>query len=67
MYQNGSSHMDGPVGVSQCEIPPGSSFTYNFTVDQIGTYWFVTTLCMLGHDLTFPGTIHITGANTLMV
>ncbi|KAJ4373145.1 hypothetical protein N0V83_003436 [Neocucurbitaria cava] len=32
--------MDGPVGVSQCSIPPGSSFTYNFTIDQPGTYWY---------------------------
>ena|SRR6266699_1256289 len=32
MYQVGQSHMDGPVGVSQCPIPPGSAFTYDFTV-----------------------------------
>jgi FtsP/CotA-like multicopper oxidase with cupredoxin domain len=32
LYQNGTTHMDGPVGVSQCGILPGSSFTYNFTV-----------------------------------
>jgi iron transport multicopper oxidase len=32
LYQNGTTHMDGPVGVTQCEISPGSSFTYNFTV-----------------------------------
>lgn len=31
--------MDGPVGVTQCDVPPGSSFTYNFTVEQPGTYW----------------------------
>ncbi|CAO2652411.1 Nn.00g006940.m01.CDS01 [Neocucurbitaria sp. VM-36] len=40
LYQNGTTHMDGPVGVSQCSIPPGSSFTYNFTIDQPGTYWY---------------------------
>jgi FtsP/CotA-like multicopper oxidase with cupredoxin domain len=33
--------MDGTVGVTQCPIPPGQSFTYNFTVpDQRGTYWW---------------------------
>lgn len=32
LYQNGTTHMDGAAQVSQCEIPPGSSFTYNFTV-----------------------------------
>ncbi|KAF2757002.1 multicopper like protein [Pseudovirgaria hyperparasitica] len=40
LYQNGTTNMDGPVGVTQCEIPVGGSFTYNFTVDQPGTYWF---------------------------
>jgi iron transport multicopper oxidase len=32
MYQKGQNHMDGPVGATQCPIPPGSSFTYDFTV-----------------------------------
>ncbi|CAN9096996.1 unnamed protein product [Alternaria alternata] len=40
LYMNGTTHMDGPVAVSQCGIPPGSSFTYNFTVNQPGTYWY---------------------------
>jgi len=44
MFQNGTTEMDGPVGVSQCGIPPGSSFTYNFTVEQPGTYWYVKVL-----------------------
>jgi iron transport multicopper oxidase len=32
LFMNGTSHMDGPIGVTQCGILPGSSFTYNFTV-----------------------------------
>ena len=32
IYMNGSTEMDGPVGTSQCGIPPGASFVYNFTV-----------------------------------
>ncbi|KAL6024332.1 ferroxidase fet3, partial [Candidozyma auris] len=33
--------MDGPEHVTQCPIPPGHTFTYNFTVDdQAGTYWY---------------------------
>ncbi|KKY19915.1 putative iron transport multicopper oxidase fet3 [Phaeomoniella chlamydospora] len=40
IYQNGSTEMDGPIQVSQCEIPPGSSFLYNFTINQTGTYWY---------------------------
>lgn len=34
LYMNGSNHMDGPVGTTQCPIPPGASFTYNFTVSS---------------------------------
>jgi len=37
LYMNGTTHMDGPIGVTQCGIPPGGSFTYNFTV---GFYMF---------------------------
>ncbi|KAG8420029.1 hypothetical protein J3459_011467 [Metarhizium acridum] len=40
LFQNGTNNMDGPAGVNQCSIPPGSSFTYNFTIDQPGTYWY---------------------------
>lgn len=40
LYQNGTAHMDGPPGVTQCEIPHGDYIVYDFTVDQIGTYWF---------------------------
>jgi iron transport multicopper oxidase len=32
LFQNGTTEMDGPAQVSQCGIPPGSKFTYNFTV-----------------------------------
>lgn len=34
IYQNGTTEMDGVVGVSQCPIQPGGSFTYNFTVSS---------------------------------
>ncbi|KAH9907865.1 Cupredoxin [Xylariomycetidae sp. FL2044] len=40
LFMNGTTHMDGPSQVSQCQIPPGSSFTYNFTITQPGTYWY---------------------------
>lgn len=32
MFMNGTNEMDGVGGVTQCGVPPGSSFTYNFTV-----------------------------------
>lgn len=34
LFMNGTTQMDGPSQVSQCPIPPGSSFTYNFTVGE---------------------------------
>lgn len=41
IYQNGTSYMDGTVGVTQCPIPPGGQFIYEFTVSgQSGTYWW---------------------------
>ncbi|TKX18400.1 multicopper oxidase-like protein 5 [Elsinoe australis] len=41
MYQNGTNHMDGTVGITQCPIAPGRSFTYEFKVEgQSGTYWY---------------------------
>ncbi|KAK1826320.1 Cupredoxin [Podospora conica] len=40
LFMNGTTHMDGPSQVTQCAIPPGSRFTYNFTVEQPGTYWY---------------------------
>ena len=40
MLQDGTTNMDGPVGVNQCEIPPGGSFTYTFVLNPIGTHWW---------------------------
>ena len=41
LFQNGTNAMDGAVGVTQCAIAPGSSFTYRFQVrEQSGTYWY---------------------------
>lgn len=40
-YQNGTNFMDGITGVTNCPIPPGTSFRYEFTVrGQHGTYWY---------------------------
>ncbi|KAF2629515.1 multicopper oxidase [Macroventuria anomochaeta] len=40
LYMNGTTYMDGPPGVTQCEISPGESLIYNFKINQPGTYWF---------------------------
>jgi hypothetical protein len=64
LYQNGTTHMDGPIQVSQCGIPPGSSFTYNFTVgtsDDI-EYDILTEERLIKPDLT--GTIVMSEDNT---
>ncbi|KAI1809942.1 Cupredoxin [Poronia punctata] len=39
--QKNTTWMDGVVGVSQCGIPPGHSFTYEFRLDgHRGTFWW---------------------------
>jgi FtsP/CotA-like multicopper oxidase with cupredoxin domain len=41
LYQNGTNWMDGTTGITQCPIPPGRSFLYNYTVEnQFGTFWY---------------------------
>ncbi|PZR60936.1 MAG: copper oxidase [Chloroflexi bacterium] len=32
--------MDGPAGITQAPIAPGASFTYEFTVQQAGTFFY---------------------------
>ncbi|KAJ2458429.1 ferroxidase fet3 [Coemansia sp. RSA 2424] len=44
IFQNGTNFMDGAASVTQCGIPPGDSFTYEFVVHQAGTFW------LHGHD-----------------
>ncbi|KAF1813975.1 conidial pigment biosynthesis oxidase Abr1/brown 1 [Eremomyces bilateralis CBS 781.70] len=40
IHQRGSPEMDGAAGVTQCPIPTGASFTYDFTLEQGGTFWY---------------------------
>lgn len=40
LFLHNETYMDGPIHVTQCPIPPGGSFTYNFTVHQPGVYWY---------------------------
>lgn len=38
LFQNGTNHMDGTPGATQCAIAPGRSFRYEFAVNgQAGT------------------------------
>ena len=50
LYQNGTNNMDGAAGVTQCSIPPGSFFTYDFIVDQPGTVSEALRSCKRGQD-----------------
>lgn len=39
--QKNTTWMDGVSGITQCAIPPGESFTYEFQIsDQRGTFWY---------------------------
>jgi iron transport multicopper oxidase len=41
LFQQGTNAMDGPEMVTQCPIPPGHTFLYDFKVqNQTGTYWY---------------------------
>ncbi|GME55867.1 Multicopper oxidase type 1 [Neofusicoccum parvum] len=40
MWQTGTPHMDGGAQISQCAIPPGGSFTYEFKAYPAGTFWY---------------------------
>jgi iron transport multicopper oxidase len=43
MFFNATSWFDGAVGVTQCGIPPGQTFTYEIDTvsgNQTGTYWY---------------------------
>ncbi|WBW75531.1 plasma membrane iron transport multicopper oxidase Fio1 [Schizosaccharomyces osmophilus] len=39
MFQRHNGYMDGVPQMTQCSIPAGSTFYYNFTAVQNGTYW----------------------------
>jgi len=63
LYQNGTNWMDGTVGITQCPVAPGQSFTYRFNVSgQTGTYWYHSHMAMQASDgLVGPFIIHARG------
>ena len=40
LHQVGTNWMDGVQHITQCGIPPSTSFTYIFHPDPPGTYWY---------------------------
>jgi iron transport multicopper oxidase len=57
LYMNGTTHMDGPVGVTQCSIPPGTTFTYNFTVNPF--HAIISNTCEKTNNGTGRSTRHV--------
>lgn len=58
LQMRGSNHMDGAVGVTQCPIPAGESFTYEFDVgDQAGTFWWHAHSAVYRGDGLFGGLV----------
>lgn len=58
--QKGTNWMDGVAAVTQCGIPPGKTFTYEFDTDgQRGTFWYHSHLSVQYTDGLFgPIVIH---------
>lgn len=41
LFQHETNQFDGVPGLTQCQIPPGETLIYNFTVpDQVGSFWY---------------------------
>ena len=51
--------MDGVAGVTQCAIPPGAQFVYNFTIPshQSGTFWYHAHSGVLRADGLYGGLV----------
>lgn len=50
MHQRKSPYMDGVPHVSQCAIPPGHNFRYNFNAENAGTHFWHSHLGMQRGD-----------------
>lgn len=70
LFMENSTHMDGPPQVTQCEIPSGSRFTYDFEVRtdcyKCCCYLHILTITRYNNQALI-GTIHMHEASTPMV
>ena len=67
IYQNGTANMDGATGVSQCPIPPGATFTYDF---KVYLFIWVHRFCLIVYrsiNLALTGITPMRAASTLTV
>jgi FtsP/CotA-like multicopper oxidase with cupredoxin domain len=61
--------MDGTPGISQDPIPPGGSFTYEFTIHQNGTFFYHSHMAMqemmgmIGFFIVHPKAAHLPAAD----
>jgi FtsP/CotA-like multicopper oxidase with cupredoxin domain len=55
----GANEMDGAVGFTQCPIPVGGNFTYEFQIDedQHGTFWYHAHSQLLRGDGLYGGLV----------
>lgn len=46
IHFNNTGYFDGPIGTTQCGIPPGETLVYEIPVNlQEGTYWIHVSSC----------------------
>ncbi|XP_067945827.1 uncharacterized protein [Watersipora subatra] len=57
LRQRNTQWSDGTAYVSQCPIPPSSTFTYKFVADLAGTFWYHSHLDMQRMDGLFGALI----------
>jgi iron transport multicopper oxidase len=67
LNQHGTQVMDGPSGVTQCPVPPGSNFTYTFEVVSRSQFSRQKLICVYrSTSQALIGTILTTKGNTPM-
>lgn len=57
MHQRESPYMDGVPFITQCPIPPHTTFRYNFIADHEGTHWWHSHIGMQRTDGAFGALI----------
>lgn len=57
IHQRNSPYMDGVPHISQCAIPPGQDFRYNFNAENAGTHFWHSHLGMQRGDGVFGALI----------
>lgn len=65
LHQYGTNEMDGATGITQCPVPPGQSFTYEFMASFASSSGGMSSFFLRRQtDLARTGTIRTTRAST---